>query len=193
MLKKSGGKIRIIGGNWKRTVLPVLDVDGLRPTGDRQRETLFNWLSSRIENVSGATTLDMFSGTGALSFEAASRGFKQCTLIETNRQAAASIEANIKKLNATNMRLVRGDAFAVVPQLKEQFDVIFMDPPFALNLHEMALKCCAGKLKKYGFIYLESPQEISDEKLSEFGLEAVRRLKAGATHMVLAAKAGETE
>lgn len=187
---KQGGKIRIIGGLWKRTPLPVLDSEGLRPTGDRQRETIFNWLNHLFDGeFSDKRSLDMFAGTGALSFEMASRGAENAVILEKNRVAAKLIEQSKEKLNADNIHVFCGDSLK--DSRAEEFgpyDVVFIDPPFALNLQEKAIKKAVPLLNSSGLIYVESPTEISDEFLDSFGLTAVKRSKGGASHLLLAQK-----
>ncbi len=179
------GKIRIIGGMWKRSPLVVLDSEGLRPTGDRQRETLFNWLEHLTGGFNGKCSLDLFAGTGALSFEWVSRGGKSALLIEKSRGASSVIKQNIQKLNAEeSMRVINGDCLFQNLKVKS-FDVIFIDPPFKEDLQIRALKFALPLLTTQGFIYVESPSEISDETLETLKLTAVRRLKAGASHMLL--------
>ncbi len=179
------GKIRIIGGVWKRSPLVVLDSEGLRPTGDRQRETLFNWLEHLTGGFDGKCSLDLFAGTGALSFEWMSRGGKSALLIEKSRDVASIIKQNIQKFDAEeSMRVIIGDC--LFQNLKvNSFDVIFIDPPFKEDLQIKALKFALPLLTNQGFIYVESPSEISDETLKTLKLTAVRRLKAGASHMLL--------
>lgn len=188
MLKKSGGKIRIIGGIWKRSTLQVLDLDGLRPTGNRQREMLFNWLSSRIDTPTSLRTLDLFAGTGALSFEAASRGFKECILIEKNPVAARVIRNNIDKLQAQSMKLKTGNALELIGDLPGLFDIIFIDPPFALDLHVKILPLAVSKLSKNGFIYLESPHFLDKEIFDQLELEIIKQEKNGNTTLTLVQK-----
>ena len=187
---KQGGKIRIIGGLWKRTPLPVLDSEGLRPTGDRQRETIFNWLNHLFGGeFSDKRSRDMFAGTGALSFEMASRGAENAVLLEKNRAAAKLIEQSKEKLNADNIHVFCDDSLK--DSKAEEFgpyDIIFIDPPFALNLQEKAIQKAVPLLNFSGLIYVESPTEISDDFLDSFGLTAVKRSKGGASHLLLAQK-----
>ena len=127
--RQSPAQVRIIGGRWKRTVLPVLDAEGLRPTPDRVRETLFNWLG---QDLSGLACLDLFAGSGALGFEAASRGAAEVTLVEANPRVVRQLRDNQYRLDASQVRVVQGDAFTVAAQLPDgSFDRVFLDPPFA--------------------------------------------------------------
>ncbi len=174
---KQGGKIRIIGGLWKRTPLPVLDSEGLR------LNHLFDG------EFSDKRSLDMFAGTGALSFEMASRGAENAVILEKNRAAAKLIEQIKEKLHANNIQVFCGDSLK--DSRAEEFspyDVVFIDPPFALNLQEKAIKKAVPLLNSSGLIYVESPTEISEEFLESFGLTAVKRSKGGASHLLLAQK-----
>ena len=172
----NSGKVRIIGGQWKRTNIPVLNADGLRPTGDRQRETLFNWLSFLLGDFEGRSALDMFGGSGAL-------------LCEMNRRAAQFIKQTAEKLDAEGLTIIVGNSLTD-PRVSElsPYDLAFIDPPFAADLQLKALKRCVQMLASDGLIYVESPQEISDEILTYLSLTAARRLKAGASRMLLAQK-----
>ncbi len=123
-------QVRIIGGDWKRTPLAVPDVPGLRPTPDRVRETLFNWLGQRLQ---GLRCLDLFGGSGALGLEAASRGASSVVVVEQDRRAVEAIGRSIEKLKASQVRLLRADAIAALATLAragERFDVVLLDPPF---------------------------------------------------------------
>lgn len=149
-------RLRIVGGQWKRTPIGVADVAGLRPTPDRVRETLFNWLGQRLD---GRRCLDLFAGTGALGFEAASRGAAQVVLVERDRRAAAAIAATIDRLRAHQTRLVVGDAFDSLRRLAqagERFSVVFVDPPFGESLHARALAALAPVLADDALVYVES-------------------------------------
>ncbi len=149
-------RLRIVGGQWKRTPIAVTDAAGLRPTPDRVRETLFNWLGQRLD---GRRCLDLFAGTGALGFEAASRGAARVVLVERDRRAAQAIVATIERLHAGQMRLIAGDAFdalARLAQAGERFDLVFVDPPFGEALHARALAALAPVLASGALVYVES-------------------------------------
>ncbi|CAN5197047.1 16S rRNA (guanine(966)-N(2))-methyltransferase RsmD [soil metagenome] len=189
-MARTPGSIRIIGGAWKRSVLRVVDVDGLRPTPDRVRETLFNWIGPRI---AGSSALDLFAGTGALSFEAASRGAASVVCVESNRIAAAAIRASIDKLGATTIELQTGDAFRFLEncrRLERRFDLIFLDPPFRHGLAETALSAAAPCLSANGLIYLESETRVSSGTLDSLGLSLHRSDSAGQVHYHLLSSAG---
>ena len=173
-------EVRIIGGQWKRTKLAVADKPGLRPTPDRVRETLFNWLG---QDLSGWRCLDAFAGTGALGFEAASRGAKEVTLVEHDAALVTQLKRVQTQLQASATQIVRGDGVA---SLKHQnpvsLDAVFLDPPFDSTQFEAALTAAARAVAPEGFVYLEAPVRWSDEQLALAGLALHRHLKAGAVH-----------
>lgn len=189
MPASNSGKVRIIGGRWKRTNIPVLNADGLRPTGDRQRETLFNWLSFLLGEFDGRSSLDMFGGSGALSFEFLSRGGRRAVLCEINRRAAQFIVQTAAKLSANGLTVLAGNSLTDIRVSElSPYDLVFIDPPFAADLQLKAIRRAVPLLAADGFVYVESPQEISDETLASLSLNAVRRLKTGASCMLLAQK-----
>lgn len=149
-----GNRIRIIGGEHRGRRLAFPDSPGLRPTADRTRETLFNWLQSRLP---GARCLDLFAGSGALGFEAASRGAGQVTLLERDGRVAGQLEANRALLGISSMQVCQADALGWLDQPASPFDIVFLDPPFADHL----LSECCRKLDRGGWlrpdprIYLE--------------------------------------
>ena len=173
-------EIRIIGGLWKRTKLKVADKPGLRPTPDRVRETVFNWLG---QDLSGLRCLDAFAGTGALGFEAASRGAQEVQLVEQDGALVEQLKKTQAQLQASAVHVVRGDGVSAIRQAAPgSLDVIFIDPPFDAPLFEPALGACARALASEGWVYLESPTAYTDELLSAVGLSVHRHLKAGAVH-----------
>ena len=173
-------EIRIIGGLWKRTKLKVADKPGLRPTPDRVRETVFNWLG---QDMSGLRCLDAFAGTGALGFEAASRGAQEVLLVEYDSALADQLKKTQTQLQASAVHVVRGDGVSAIRQAAPgSLDVIFIDPPFDAPLFEPALGACARALAPEGWVYLESPTAYTDELLTAVGLSVHRHLKAGAVH-----------
>ena len=134
-LRRPPRQVRIIGGRWKRTPLPVPDVAGLRPTPDRVRETLFNWLQHLRPDLSALCGLDLFAGTGALGFELASRGARSVLLVESDPQALESLRATRERLAATGVEVRPGDGLSLATALAPgSFDVIFLDPPFGSGL-----------------------------------------------------------
>ena len=174
--------MRIIGGRFRRRLLRFPDVPGLRPTPDRVRETLFNWLG---QDLAGLTCLDAFTGSGALGLEAASRGAERVLVMERDIQALAALRENIRELGMANVEVVSGDGLAYLGRGGENFDVIFLDPPFAAGLMETALRGAATRLRPDGRIYAESPHPLPAEWLEASGLSVLRQGRAGASHHCL--------
>jgi 16S rRNA (guanine(966)-N(2))-methyltransferase RsmD len=173
-------EVRIIGGLWKRTKLKVSDKPGLRPTPDRVRETLFNWLG---QDLTGWRCIDAFAGTGVLGFEAASRGATNVVLVESDSSLVAQLQKTKDQLGATAIQLQRGDGVVSIRQASPgSCDLIFLDPPFDAPLLEPALNACAKAIATTGWIYLESPTKWTDELLTPMGLVVHKYLKAGAVH-----------
>jgi 16S rRNA (guanine966-N2)-methyltransferase len=173
-------EVRIVGGLWKRTKLPVADKPGLRPTPDRVRETLFNWLG---QDLAGWRCVDAFAGTGALGFEAASRGAADVLLIEQDPALVANLRQVQARLSATQVRIQRGNALTALAGLAPgSTDLVFLDPPFDANLFDKALAAAVPALRPGGAIYLEAPQAWGDAQLAPHGLEAAKHLRAGAVH-----------
>ena len=129
MSHKKPQQLRIIGGRWRGSRLPVPEIEGLRPTPDRIRETLFNWL---VTDCPGASVLDCFAGSGALGFEALSREAKQLTMIEKNSVAWKNLQDQAGRLQTDRITLLCGDAIDLIAQLDSQFSLVFIDPPYAL-------------------------------------------------------------
>jgi 16S rRNA (guanine966-N2)-methyltransferase len=180
-------QVRIIGGRWKRTKLPVADKPGLRPTPDRVRETLFNWLG---QDLTGWRCVDVFAGTGALGFEAASRGATQVLLVEQDPQLVDQLRVMQAKLGAAEVKVERGNGLSALASVAPaSLDLVFLDPPFDAGLYEKALLAAVAALSRDGSIYLEAPSAWDDAALAPFGLAAVRHLKAGAVHAHLLRRA----
>lgn len=179
--------VRIIGGRWKRTPLPVPHIPGLRPTPSRVRETLFNWLG---QDLSDWRCCDAFAGSGALGLEAASRGASQVSLIEQNTQLVAQLQRLCTQLKASGVSVQRADALAVLPTLSG-LDVVFLDPPFNAGpaLFESALRAASAAIKSEGWVYVESPSAWTNEALAPMGLTLHKQGRAGAVHFALLAKA----
>lgn len=179
------GQLRIIGGIWKRTPIPVLDLPGLRPTPDRVRETLFNWLG---QDLTGWRCLDLFAGSGSLGLEAASRGAANATLLDQDPKACALIGALINKLKASDrIQIHRADALRWLEShektgISDPFDLIFLDPPFGSDLLKKALPKALNCLTPGGLVYVESDQPLDTPWLDALGLTAVRADKAGTVH-----------
>ena len=179
-------QVRIIGGAWKRTPLPVLDALGLRPTPDRVRETVFNWINHQLGNDwNGVDCLDLFAGTGALGFEAASRGARSVTMVDNHFPAVRQLELNKAKLKADNITILRADAVAAARDFAargKRFDVIFLDPPYQQDFLSATLPLCAPLLNEGGMVYAESGAALPlDEARPDWlaGWDAVRADKAG--------------
>ena len=180
-MKGPAGEVRIIGGQWKRSKLNVANVPGLRPTPDRVRETLFNWLG---QDLTGWRCLDAFAGSGALGFEAASRGADQVVLLERDRRLAASLTDAKARLKAEQLRVEAVDALAWMARCPAgAFELVFIDPPFDSPLVAPALAAAVRIVVPQGFVYVEAGQALAPE-LPE-GLELHRQGRAGAVHFHL--------
>ena len=169
------GQIRIIGGLWRGRRLPVAHQVGLRPTPERVRETLFNWLSAA---VGGARCLDLFAGTGALGFEALSRGARGVVMVERERQAARQLKATRTRLAAGAAQIIHAEAIAWLAPRREPFDIVFLDPPFH---REYVKKACAqlvnrGHLAPSAYVYTETERGVPSSLL---GLKELKRAQAG--------------
>ena len=179
-------QVRIIGGQWKRTPLPVLDAEGLRPTPDRVRETVFNWLTHLLDgDWGGVACLDLFAGSGALGFEAASRGARRVVMVEQSSPAVRQLEANRDKLKADAIAIVRGDAHAAARNAAQRepggFQVVFIDPPYHQGWLEKMLPVCEALLPPSGLVYAEAefPLDGEDAPAWMAPWEVLRSDKAG--------------
>jgi 16S rRNA (guanine966-N2)-methyltransferase len=186
-------EVRLLGGQWKRSKLPVADRPGLRPTPSRVRETLFNWLGQDLTCWRG---LDAFAGTGALGFEAASRGAREVLLVEQEPALVAQLQAIRARLKAEAVRVQRGDGLAALRAAAGQgLDVVFLDPPFdATGLFEPALRAACEAVSADGFVYLEAPRPWTAADLAPLGLALHRHGRAGAVafHLLRPALPGAT-
>jgi 16S rRNA (guanine966-N2)-methyltransferase len=177
-------EVRIIGGQWKRSKLPVADRPGLRPTPDRVRETLFNWLG---QDLSGWRCLDAFAGSGTLGFEAASRGAAEVVLLERDPALTASLRQSQQRLKAETLRIEAADAITWMGRAAPgSFDLVLLDPPFGSDLAEQALPLAQRLLADDGFIYLEARQAVP--AVPE-GWTIHRKGRAGAVHFHLLQRA----
>jgi 16S rRNA (guanine966-N2)-methyltransferase len=168
-------EVRLIGGQWRRSKLPVADRPGLRPTPDRVRETLFNWLG---QDLTGWRVLDAFAGSGALGFEAASRGAADVVLLERDAVLAASLRASQQRLKATALRVLGAEAVAWMKRAAPgSFELVLLDPPFDAGLAEAAVAAARPLLVSGGWLYLEAPEPLADLPA---GLREHRALRAGA-------------
>ena len=157
--RKRPGSVRIIGGKWRGRKLPVRDLPGLRPSGDRSRETLFNWLQA---HVYGAVCVDLFAGSGALGLEAASRGAAEVILVEKLSVAARDLRDVLLVIKADQVTLVESDALQWLQSRPAQsLDIAFVDPPFGLQLETRALELIRIQdcIRTGGFVYLETARE----------------------------------
>lgn len=177
------GKIRIIGGRWRGRKVIVPDRPGLRPSGDRVRETLFNWLQAEVY---GSRCLDLFAGSGALGLEAASRGAGSVVLIERDRELASRIQSSVSDWPQTDgVRVVCADAMAWIEQCRETFDLVFIDPPFGARLQARALELLLdrGLLAEESRVYVEGPDD--DSIVDPPGVRVVRDKRVGRVRMLL--------
>ena len=147
------GRIRIVGGAWRSRLIGVPLRPGLRPTPDRVRETLFNWLG---QDLAGMVCLDLFAGSGALGFEAASRGAARVVMVECDHATIATLRASREALNAARVEIVAGDAFAFLATSRERFDLVFLDPPFRQNALSAVLEALPPRLAPGARVYLEA-------------------------------------
>jgi len=188
-LGSASHELRIIGGLWKRSKIKVIDKPGLRPTPDRVRETLFNWLG---QDLTGWKCVDAFAGTGALGFEAASRGAQQVDMLEQDAQLVKLLEATQQRLKASAVIVQKTDALMALQRLTpDHFDLIFLDPPFEAIYFQKALKAAALAVVPGAWVYLEAPQKWEAEGLLESGLVLVKYMKAGAVHAHLLQRPSE--
>lgn len=175
------GRIRIIGGAWRGTKLSVSAFEQLRPTPDRIRETLFNWLQNVI---SGAVCLDLFAGSGALGFEAASRGAARVVMVEQNRQQAANLQRQADALQAEMVEVVQADAIQWLETARPDFDLVFLDPPFGADLLARTLPLLAQKrlLRRNGLVYVEAETGLT---VDPNGFEISKQKHAGQVQYML--------
>ncbi len=176
-------EVRLIGGQWKRSKLPVGDAPGLRPSPDRVRETLFNWLG---QDLTGWRCLDAFAGSGALGFEAASRGADEVVLLERDRRLAASLDASKLRLQAQHVRVEATDALSWMARCApDSFELVFIDPPFDAPLVAPALALAQRLVVPQGFVYVEASHAMPVGSLGTQGFKLHRQGRAGAVHFHL--------
>lgn len=176
----AAGEVRLIGGRWRRSKLPVPDRPGLRPTPDRVRETLFNWLG---QDLSGWRVLDAFAGSGALGFEAASRGAAEVVLLERDPSLARGLETVRQRLGGDSVRVECADAIAWMERAARQgdaaFDLVLLDPPFDAGLLAPATQAALALLAPGGWLYAEAGSPVAEPAAA---LVPYRALVAGAVH-----------
>lgn len=177
MITKSN-QVRIIAGQWRGRKLEFPDSGGLRPTADRVRETLFNWLEPVMP---GAVCLDLFAGSGALGFEAASRGAAQVVMVERDRTVFLNLQAQSKRLSAGSVELINADALDYIAGITATFDILFLDPPFGdAGLRQEAIQRINEQrlMKPGGLIYLETEKGGAGPELPA-DWQAYRHKRAG--------------
>jgi 16S rRNA (guanine966-N2)-methyltransferase len=166
------GAVRIIAGEHRGRRIPVSERAGVRPTPDRVRETLFNWLGQWLD---GLACLDLFAGSGALGFEAASRGAKRVVMVEKDPTAFAALERFRTLVGMTRVELVHDDALRYLAAAQDRFDVVFLDPPFRQNALGPALEALPARLAAGARVYVEAPAPLAaDEEWRE-----LKRARAG--------------
>lgn len=173
------GEVRIVGGQWKRTPLPVSDRPGLRPTPARVRETLFNWLG---QDLSGWRCIDAFAGSGALGMECASRGAAQVLLCDQDPELVLALKKVCTRLGAGNVEVRRGDGITALRTVPGTWDLVLIDPPFEAGLFDAALSAGASALTHNGRLYMEAPEAWDEPRLATLGWKLERHLRAGAVH-----------
>ncbi|HEX5336882.1 MAG TPA: 16S rRNA (guanine(966)-N(2))-methyltransferase RsmD [Gallionella sp.] len=171
-------KVRIIGGDMRSRVISFPDAQGLRPTPDRVRETLFNWLG---QTLYGRTCLDLFAGSGALGFEAASRGAERVVMVEKNPAVFRALQDNLKKLGASNVFVHGRDGLEFASRDAQRYDVIFLDPPFDSDYLPKLLEILPQRLNDNGVLYVETGKELEVPS----GWQVLKSGKAGQVHYQL--------
>ena len=169
----SRNRVRIIAGTWRSRLVRFPDAPGLRPTPDRVRETLFNWLGQYLE---GLSCLDLFAGSGALGFEALSRGARRVVMVEQDRATARALRASAESLDASNLEIVEAEALRFLETLHERFDIAFVDPPYASGLIGPVMERLPRHLADEARVYVESDASPS----LAAGWRALREDRAGA-------------
>jgi 16S rRNA (guanine(966)-N(2))-methyltransferase RsmD len=175
--------IRIVGGQYRRTPIAVVDAPGLRPTPDRVRETLYNWVHYFWNGeFAGKAVLDLFAGSGALGFEAASRGVARVQMVERDRGALAALRALRDKLDAQQVRIHAGDAIDALQRMDAaRYDLVLLDPPFGQGWLPRLWPLLSGILAEDGLVYVESETELAPPE----HYETLRKDRAGAVHYQL--------
>jgi 16S rRNA (guanine(966)-N(2))-methyltransferase RsmD len=174
-------RIRIIGGEWRRRLINVPAVQGLRPTPDRVRETLFNWLG---QDLTGLACLDLFAGSGVLGFEAASRGARIVTLVEQDQRALGALRQNARALAADRVEFVHADALNFLAATPQRYDVAFLDPPFRLGWLDRLTDLLPRALSPEAVVYVEAEHPVA--RMGDWW--AAKRGRAGQVHYQLLRK-----
>ena len=168
----TSNQVRINGGVWRSRLLKFPDVEGLRPTPERVRQTVFNWLG---QDLTGKICLDLFAGTGAFGFEALSRKAKSVVMVENAHLALQSLKQNQLLLNANNAQIIFSDALKYLAENKQLFDIIFCDPPFNKKWLEKLMPVLPHHLKENGHLYIEAEYEIKTDS----SWQVIKQNKAG--------------
>ena len=181
---KPANRIRIIGGEWRSRVLEFPDAIGLRPTANRVRETLFNWLGQTLH---GKRCLDLYAGSGALGFEAASRGASEVIMVENDKLVMQALDTNRDKLDANQCRLIRQTAGGFLAGTKDSFDIVFVDPPFDSDLLASTLDQLSAHLHADSLVYAEWHLPLADvlSTLPQSPWQLMKQGKASAVHFAL--------
>ena len=177
-------RVRIVGGQWRSRLLDVTAVPGLRPTPDRVRETLFNWLG---QDLDGQACVDLFAGTGILGFEAASRGAASVLMVERDARALDALHKAAKTLQAAQVEIVRGDAVRFAQSTSQRFDGVFLDPPYKQGWIERVSPWLDRLVRPEGWLYVES--EVAVDSLGAW--RAVKQGRAGQVHFHLMRRSEE--
>jgi 16S rRNA (guanine966-N2)-methyltransferase len=172
-------RVRIIGGDWRSRLVRFVPAEGLRPTPDRVRETLFNWLGQRLD---GLRCIDLFAGSGVLGFEALSRGAASVVMVERDREVAEQLRRAAASLDAAGARIVHGDALQYLARHDDVFDIAFVDPPYASGLAPKAMEAAWPRLSPGGRAYVESSAPLDPP---EARWKALREGRAGAVRYAL--------
>jgi 16S rRNA (guanine966-N2)-methyltransferase len=177
------GRVRIVGGRLKRSWLRVAPVEGLRPTPDRVRETIFNWFSHLAGSLDGKAVLDLFAGTGALGIEAASRGAREVVLVERHPLAAEALREAKTRLDVAGLSVLEADWREAIARLPPAtFDLIFLDPPFDSGWLAEAMRAARALLAPGGVVYVEAARTLDPAAAVAQGFELLRADRAGAVH-----------
>jgi 16S rRNA (guanine966-N2)-methyltransferase len=171
-------RVRIVGGQWRSRLIPVPKLPGLRPTPDRVRETLFNWLG---QDLDGWTCLDLFAGSGVLGLEAASRGAARVVLVERDARVATALRETARTLDPQRVEVIRSNALEFARSTPNGFDLVFLDPPYRSGLLEEIEPHLERLLAPHGWLYVESERAL--ERLGS--CTAVRTGRAGQVHFHL--------
>jgi 16S rRNA (guanine(966)-N(2))-methyltransferase RsmD len=171
-------QVRIIGGQWRSRIVRFPDAPSLRPTPDRLRETLFNWLG---QDLTGKVCLDLFAGSGALGFEAASRGARQVVMVEQDVGVYRALRETQTTLSAEQVEMHRADAFGFLKTDARRYDVVFLDPPFRLGWLPRLLPLLPVRLEPEARVYLETEEPV----VMPEGFEVLKQTRAGQVHGLL--------